>query len=76
MHTGQMPGSGPHPNMPGPGAMPLQQTVPGLAQRQPTVITTKAKAKASKQVIVLVIVGIICLAIFATGIVLFVTTKF
>jgi hypothetical protein len=49
---------------------------PMSVHQQPPWASRAPNPKLSKQIIFLVVIGIICLAIFITGIVLFATTKF
>lgn len=76
-------GYGQHPNAPmGAGAQPyamqpMQGQPPGWGpQPAPPRAGANPLAKLTPQVILLVAVGVVCLAIFVIGIVLFVTTKF
>jgi hypothetical protein len=50
-----------------------QQSQPGW---MPAVPAARPRFKISGQIVLLAVVGIVCLAIFVTGIVLFMTTKF
>jgi hypothetical protein len=52
----------------------MQQPQPQAAQ--PTQVVARRPSRISGQVVLLIIVGAVCLAIFVTGIVLFATTKF
>lgn len=74
--SGHMPISQPHP-MQGPMSAPGMYPQPISPRHAPTFVgpAPKAKLQLSGQVLLLIIVGVICLAIFVTGIVLFVTTK-
>ncbi len=75
--SGQMPISQPGHPMQGPmgGPGPYPQS-PISARHAPTWVAPRpSKFKISGQVLLLIVVGVVCLAIFVTGIVLFVSTK-
>ncbi len=72
-HGGMSPyGGGPMMQPQGAGAIPRGQVPTNWAPLQ----APKATSKLSGQMILLLVVGFVCLAIFVTGVVLFMTTKF
>ena len=67
------------PPSPGNQGMPYPGQYMGAMQGNPPNqldLSAEEKAQKKKQIVLVAVVGFVCLAIFITGVVLFVTTKF